>query len=146
MLHFDCYIYCISVLYIIPNISGGEDNSTPFFLEIELDRGQEQADIDNKRNDMDLITFIKNKLALRKKNLLEKLKDYSLLKETFHFPLGIGSLKGLYTFLFNIGNIRERRSFRSSAKTTTTTTTERYGDWEIENPPNDGDTALTMYK
>jgi len=103
--------------------------------------------MDNKRNDMDLITFIKNKLALRKKNLLEKLKDYSLLKETFHSPLDIRSLKELYTFLFNIGNIRERRSFRLSAKTTTTTTTttERYGDWEIENPPNDGDT-LTMYK
>jgi len=91
---------------------------------------------------MDFISFFKNKLALKKKYILEKLKDRS---------------QELHNSLLNILNIRhkrnaqkegnhvennikhrQKRTYKSSAKTTTTT--ERFGDWEYENLPKDGDT------
>ncbi|KAE9522095.1 hypothetical protein AGLY_017514, partial [Aphis glycines] len=120
----------------------GENNTKPFHLEIELDRWMEQEDMENKKYDMDLMTFFKNTFALKKKAIFEKLKNRSPLKKLHEFLLNIDNIRQK-RYIQNEGNHvdsnikqRQKRTFRSSAKTTTTT--ERFGDWR--NPPKDVDT------
>jgi len=110
----------------------------------------EHEDVENKKYDIDLMTFFKKTLSLKMKAILEKLKNRSPLKELQKFLLDIDNTRQK-RYIQNEGNHvdskekqRKKRTFRSSAKTTTTTTT-RFGDWENENPPKNGDT-LTMYE
>ncbi|KAE9521354.1 hypothetical protein AGLY_018246 [Aphis glycines] len=137
----------ISTQTTISELQGGENNTKPFHLEIELDRWMEQEDMENKKYDMDLMTFFKNTFALKKKAIFEKLKNRSPLKKLHEFLLNIDNIRQK-RYIQNEGNHvdsnikqRQKRTFRSSAKTTTTT--ERFGDWR--NPPKDVDT-LTMYE